>query len=96
MLQRLTTLIYDLECVGGDSNDRQIGTRGTTGKNQKANEERRIARQKQIGQKRDAKATKVNKERKNNSRKWIKNVEGYIQTISQRAIDEHISDQKLE
>ena len=65
-------------------------------KNQKVNEERRIARQKQIGQKRDAKDTKVNKERKNNSRKWIKNVEGYIQTISQRAIDEHISNQKLE
>ena len=39
MLQWLTTLIYDLECIGGDSNDPQIGTRGTTGRNQRANEE---------------------------------------------------------
>ena len=65
-------------------------------KNQKANEERRLARQKQIGQKRSASDAKVNKERKNNSRKWIKNVEGYIKTISQNAINEHISNQKLE
>lgn len=61
----------------------------------KANEERREARKKQIGQKRAANDAKVNRERKASSRKWIKNVEGYIQAITQKAVDEHISNQKL-
>ena len=62
----------------------------------KVNEERREARKKQIGQKRAANDAKVNRERKAGSRKWIKNVEGYIQQITQKAVDEHISNQKLE
>ena len=53
----------------------------------KANEERRVARQKQIGQKRSANDAKVNRERKASSRKWIKNVEGYLSQITQKAID---------
>ena len=62
----------------------------------RANEERREARKKQIGQKRAANDAKVNRERKASSRKWIKNVEGYLQAITQKAVDEYISNQKLE
>lgn len=52
-----------------------------------ANEQRREARKKQFGQKRPANEAKVNRERKASSRKWIKNVEGYIQAITQKAVD---------
>jgi len=62
----------------------------------RVNKERREARQKQIGQKRSAQDAKVNRERKNNSRKWISNVQGYINTITKNATEEHISNQKLE
>jgi large subunit ribosomal protein L4e len=64
----------------------------------KANEERRAARQAQLNSKRgltpDQK--KVVKERKANSRKWISNVNGYLEAITKKAKDEQISNQKLE
>ena len=62
----------------------------------KVNLERREARKKMIGQKRDAATKKSDKEKKNNSRKWIRNVQGYISQITQKATDEHINNQKLE
>jgi len=62
----------------------------------RVNQERREARQKQIGKKREAKEAAVVKERKANSRKWIKNVQGYIDQITKRATEEHIANQKLE
>lgn len=62
----------------------------------KLNKERCEARKKQFGQKRDAAGAKLNRERKNNSRKWISNVQGYITAITKKATDEHISNQKLE
>lgn len=54
---------------------------------QRANEERRKARQEKLAQKRGTSADekKVIRERKANSRKWIKNVGGYLQTIAKRA-----------
>lgn len=53
----------------------------------KANEERRQARQEKLAQKRGTSVDekKVIRERKANSRKWIKNVGGYLQTIAKRA-----------
>lgn len=62
----------------------------------RVNQERREARQKQIGQKRSAQEKAVSKERRNNSRKWIRNVQGYISEITQKATEEHIANQKLE
>jgi large subunit ribosomal protein L4e len=62
----------------------------------RVNNERREARQKQIGQKRTAQEKGVSKERRQASRKWIKNVQGYLDTITKKATDEHISNQKLE
>lgn len=53
----------------------------------KMNLERREARKKMIGQKRDAATTKADKDKKNNSRKWIRNVQGYISQITQAATD---------
>lgn len=61
-----------------------------------ANEERRKAREAKIGQKRTAAEKKTLKERSVNSRKWINNVQGYLDTIAKKARDEQISNQKLE
>ncbi len=54
---------------------------------QQANEERRKARQEKLAQKRGLSAgeRKEVRERKANSRKWIRNVGGYLQTIAKRA-----------
>ena len=64
----------------------------------KANEERRKARQERFAAKRGLSADekKVVKQRKANSRKWINNVQGYLDTIAKRATEEHLSNQKLE
>ena len=62
----------------------------------RANQERREARQKQIGQKRDAATKATTKQRSANSRKWINNVQGYINEINKRATEEQIANQKLE
>ena len=62
----------------------------------RVNQERREARQKVIGQKRSAADKATSKERRTNSRKWIKNVQGYISDITKMATEEGISNQKLE
>lgn len=62
----------------------------------RVNQERREARQKQIGQKRDAATKATLKQRAANSRKWINNVQGYINEITRKATEEHIANQKLE
>ena len=62
----------------------------------RVNQERREARQKQIGQKRDAATKATLKQRSANSRKWINNVQGYINEITKKATEEHIANQKLE
>lgn len=62
----------------------------------RVNQERREARQKQIGQKRDAASKATLKQRSANSRKWINNVQGYINEITRKATEEHIANQKLE
>jgi large subunit ribosomal protein L4e len=64
----------------------------------KANEERRAARQTKLAEKRglSVEERKVVRERKANSRKWINNVGGYLETIARRAQEEQISNQKLE
>lgn len=64
----------------------------------RANEERRKARQEKLAAKRGLSADekKVIKARKANSRKWISNVGGYLETIARRAAEEQIANQKLE
>lgn len=64
----------------------------------RANEERRAARAARLAQKRGLTPAekKVVRERKANSRKWISNVNGYLQTIAQNAQQEQINNQKLE
>lgn len=64
----------------------------------RANEERRKARQEKLAAKRGLSADekKVVKARKANSRKWISNVGGYLETIARRAAEEQIANQKLE
>jgi len=64
----------------------------------RANEERRAARQTQLNAKRGLTADqkKVVKDRKANSRKWINNVNGYLDAIAKKAQDEQIANQKLE
>lgn len=64
----------------------------------RANEERRKARQERLASKRGLSADekKVVKARKANSRKWINNVGGYLETIARRAAEEQINNQKLE
>jgi large subunit ribosomal protein L4e len=62
----------------------------------RVNEERRAARKAQVGQKRDARAKATLKEHKSNSRKWIGNVQGYINTITKMATEQQIANQKLE
>jgi len=63
-----------------------------------ANETRRAARQAALNEKRGLSADqkKVIKARKANSRKWISNVNGYLKAITQKSVDEQISNQKLE
>jgi len=53
----------------------------------RANQERREARTKQIGQKRDAASKATLKQRSANSRKWINNVQGYINEITRKATE---------
>jgi hypothetical protein len=60
------------------------------------NQERRTARLAQVGQKRDARAKATLKEHKANSRKWIGNVQGYINQITKMATEQQIANQKLE
>ena len=55
-----------------------------------------MARQRQIGQKRSENDAEVDRERKASFRKWIKNVEGYLNHITQEAIEDIISNKKLE
>ena len=61
----------------------------------RVNQERREARQKQIGQKRDAASKATLKQRSANSRKWINNVQGYINEITRKATEEQVANQKL-
>jgi hypothetical protein len=60
------------------------------------NQERREARAKLIGQKRDVRSKATLKQHKANSRKWINNVQGYINDITKMATEQHIANQKLE
>ena len=64
----------------------------------KANEEGRKRRADRVAAKRGLEGAekKTCRERKNNSRKWIGQVNNYLAEIYQKAKDEHISNQKLE
>jgi large subunit ribosomal protein L4e len=64
----------------------------------RVNEERRVARQNQLKEKRGLSQDerKVVKERKANSHKWISNVNGYLEAIARKAQEEVIANQKLE
>lgn len=64
----------------------------------RVNEERRKLRADKLAQKRGLSANdrKTLRERKANSRKWINNVGGYLDTIARRAQEEQIANQKLE